>query len=260
VEIRVVKFRVGREWRVGGLLYPKGRPSTPGVLMLHGFPGFQQNEDLGAELCRRGMTVFMPRFRGCWGSPGRFSVHGMLEDAAAALRLLSRYRHVDRARLALLGYSAGGWAALKLASQARVAAVAALAPVIPRQDAAGDSDYLRKNARVIRTGGLARVWRDYLAVAREEHPELYLPRVAPAPILLVQGLQDTLAHLDETQRLWRLAGGLAKLVELRKEGHELQEDRPAVVAAVCDWLQARLASERRAAGPLVAAGRAGGNP
>lgn len=253
MNIRALKFRVAHEWRVGGLLYPSQPGPMPAVLMLHGFPGFQQNEDIAAELCRRGMTVFVPRFRGCWGSSGSFSVHGMLEDAAAALRLLARYPQVDRGRIALLGYSAGGWAALKLASRIPLAAVAAMAPVVPRQDAAGDADYLRKNARVINTGGLAEVWRDYLAAAREEHPEIYIPKIAPAPLLLVQGLKDVLAHPEETARLWRLARGKARLFEFKEEGHDFQTNRPAVIGAVCGWLESKLAPTVRPSLPLTTA-------
>ncbi|MCR4294138.1 MAG: alpha/beta hydrolase, partial [Elusimicrobia bacterium] len=85
MEIRAVKFRVGHEWRVGGLYRPSDAGSTPAVLMLHGFPGIQKNDDIAAELCRRGMTAFTPHFRGCWGSAGRYSLRGLLEDARAAL-------------------------------------------------------------------------------------------------------------------------------------------------------------------------------
>lgn len=40
-----------------------------------------------ADLCRRGMTVLMPYYGGCWGSPGNFSVRGAFDDARASLRL-----------------------------------------------------------------------------------------------------------------------------------------------------------------------------
>src|SRR3954468_2023982 len=108
MDIRAVKFRVGKEWRLGALYSPSLTGKSPAVLAFHGFPGVLKNEDIAAEVCRRGCVVFLPYFRGCWGSEGRFSPAGMLEDARAALRLLKRYRHVDGSRVALLGYSAGG--------------------------------------------------------------------------------------------------------------------------------------------------------
>jgi uncharacterized protein len=139
--IRAVKFRVGPEWRVGGLFSPQAAGPVPAVLMLHGFPGVQQNEDIAAELCRRGLAVFMPHFRGSWGSGGCFSVESLYPDAEAALRLLSRYRHVHGRPIGVLGYSAGGWVALRLAAAHRVAAVAVLAPATPRFDAPQERSY-----------------------------------------------------------------------------------------------------------------------
>ncbi len=85
-------------------------------------------EDMAADLCRRGMTVLLPHFRGCWGSGGRFSIPGLFQDARAALELLSRYHQVDPGRVGLLGYSVGGWVALRLAAEFPVAAAARRAP------------------------------------------------------------------------------------------------------------------------------------
>ncbi len=247
MEIRSVKFRVGHEWRVGGLYSPSRDGTTPAVLMLHGFPGVQQNEDIAAELCRRGMTVFMPHFRGCWGSPGQFSLHGLMEDAGAALRLLSRYHHVDSERVGLLGFSLGGWIALRLASQTHVAAVAALAPALPRENESGDAGYLRRNARVVNIPRLDEVWSEYLAAAREDHPDVYLQRIAPTPVLFVQGLHDRMVPPDASSKLWSLTGWPKNLLELPNEDHEFQNDRATVVAAVCGWLVSQQVQEPDAA-------------
>lgn len=239
MEIRAVKFRVGAEWRVGGLYSPGQR--GPGVLMLHGFPGVQQNEDLAAELCRRGMTVLLPHYRGCWGSPGRFHVEMMFTDAAAALRLLSRYHQVDPGRVGVLGCSIGGWVALKLAADARLAAVAVLAPAAPRTDRPGDAGYLRRNARALAIPDPLEVWREYAAAARADHPEEYVHRIAPTPVLFAQGMRDRLVPPESTRRLWALARAPKDWKGFPGEDHEFQNDRPAVVNAVCGWLEERLA-------------------
>ena len=259
MDIRSVKFRVRHEWRVGGLYTPSGAGTGAAVLMLHGFPGVQQNEDIAAELCRRGMTVFMPHFCGCWGSSGQFSIHGLLEDAEAALRLLSRYHHVDSARVGLLGFSLGGWIALKLASQTHVAAVAVLAPAMPRENEAGDAGYLRRNARVVNIPHLDEVWTEYMAAAHEDHPDVYLQRIAPTPVLFVQGLHDRLVPPGASAKLWSLTSWPKNLLELPNEDHEFQNDRPAVIAAVCGWLEAQESREQESpARELVAASTGGG--
>ena len=240
MDIRAVKFRVGHGWRVGGLLRPDFPGLTPAVLMLHGFPGVQRNEDLAAELCRRGVTVLMPNMRGCWGSEGEFSLNGMMEDARADLRLLSRYHHVDRTRIGLLGYSLGGWVALRLAAECRVAAVAALAPAVPRETREGDAAYLRKSGRVVNISDVQDVWEEYRDIARDEPPERYVLRISPTPLLIAQGLKDRLVPPSSALQLWALAGQPKELLELPEEGHEFQTNRGAFVASICDWMETRL--------------------
>jgi dienelactone hydrolase len=241
MEIRAVKFRVGREWRVGGLYYPSAASApAPAVLMLHGFPGILKNEDVAAELVRRGMSAFVPHARGSWGSPGPWSVEALFSDSRAALRLLARYPFVDPARLGVLGYSLGGWAALKLASERRVAAVAALAPAVPDRAFPGDPRYVRRSARVLDMPRPESAWTQYLALAALDRPELYMPRISPAPLLLVQGGRDAMVAPASTRRLWSLAMEPKTLLELPSEEHELYDDRRAVVRAVCGWLEARL--------------------
>jgi len=246
MDIRSVKFRVRHEWRVGGLYSPSRAGRVPAVLMLHGFPGLQQNEDIAAELCRRGMAVFMPHFGGCWGSSGRFSLHGLLQDSHAALRLLSRYRHVDAGRVGVLGFSLGGWVALRLASRVPVAAVAAMAPALPRENEPADAVYLRRNGKVVNIPRADAVWREYVRTAHADHPDAYVRNIAPAPVLFVQGLKDRLVPPGTSAKLYALAGEPKDLIELPGEDHEFLNDRPAVIAAVCGWLQDRLVREREA--------------
>ena len=235
-----MKFRVRHEWRVGGLYRPSVPEPGPAVLMLHGFPGVLKNEDMAADLCRRGMTVLMPYYGGCWGSPGSFSVRGAFDDARAGLKLLSRYGRVDRRRLGLLGYSFGGWAALRLAAEARVAAVAALAPAVPRGDEGADARYLRRFARVVRIPSLSGAWTEYAAASRADRPDDYLPRIAPAAVLIVEGRRDRLVPPESTSRLWDLVPAPKELATFPDEDHEFLNDRPKVVSSVCGWLESRL--------------------
>ncbi|HEX4047451.1 MAG TPA: alpha/beta fold hydrolase [Elusimicrobiota bacterium] len=227
--------------------------------MLHGFPGLLKNEDMAAEFCRRGMTVLAPSYGGCWGSPGCFSIRGAFEDARAALRLLSRYPRVDAGRIGILGYSFGGWAALRLAAEQRVAAAAVLAPAVPHGNFAADARYLRRHAKAVRLGSLEEVWSEYAAVCAEDRPGVYVGAISPAPLLIVQGLRDRLVAPEGAAGLWALAGRPRKLIVFPEEDHEFQNDRRAVVSAVCGWLESNLAAApsdvrrmfRRARAPAV---------
>lgn len=246
MEIRALKFRVGHEWRVGGLYQPPPEAlenaPAPAVLMLHGFPGLQQNEDIAAELCRRGMTVLMPRFCGCWGSAGDFSSARLLGDARAALRLLRRYPGVDPRRTGVLGYSLGGWVALRLAAQASVKAVVAMAPALPRAGHPEDRDYLRRSARVVHAD-VPRAWTEYLRSAGEDDPRRYMRELADTPLLLVHGRKDRLVPPQVSVELMAAAQQPKSLIELGDEDHEFQNDRPLVVELVAGWFERELQSK-----------------
>ena len=45
----------------------------PTLLLLHGFPGNEQNLDLAQAARRAGWNVLTLHYRGSWGSPGNFS-------------------------------------------------------------------------------------------------------------------------------------------------------------------------------------------
>ena len=97
------------------LLAPGDRPK-PTLLLLHGLPGNERNMDLAQSVRRSGWNVLTFSYRGAWGSPGRFSIAGAIEDAAAALAFLrtpeaARLYQVDPARIVLAGHSMGGLAA-----------------------------------------------------------------------------------------------------------------------------------------------------
>ena len=93
----------------------------PTVVLLHGFPGNEQNLDLAQAIRRAGWNVLTLHYRGAWGSPGIFSIHNVLEDANAAVTFVRRPDiakkfDIDTHRIVLGGHSMGGFAS---ASHAR---------------------------------------------------------------------------------------------------------------------------------------------
>jgi dienelactone hydrolase len=156
------------------------------------------------------------------------------------LRLLSRYRRVDAERIGIFGYSFGGWAALRVASETPVAAVAALAPAVPCGNEAGEARHLRRNAKAINIASRRDVWEEYVAFSRADRPDVYLPMISPAPLLIVSGLKDVLVAPDSTTHLWSLAAQPKHLAAFPNEEHEFQNDRPAVTAEICGWFESRL--------------------
>ncbi len=98
-----------------------GAGPHPTLLLLHGFPGNEQNLDLAQAARRAGWNVLTMHYRGSWGSPGSFSFTHAAEDAHAALAYLRRpaivakYR-IDPARIAVAGHSMGGFMAADAAA------------------------------------------------------------------------------------------------------------------------------------------------
>ena len=101
-----------------------GAQQHPTLLLLHGFPGNEQNLDLAQAARRAGWNVLTFHYRGSWGSGGAFSFSNAAEDAHAALAFLenpanaARYR-IDPTRIAVAGHSMGGFMAADAAADDR---------------------------------------------------------------------------------------------------------------------------------------------
>ena len=96
-----------------------GSGPHPTLLLLHGFPGNEQNLDLAQAARRAGWNVLTFHYRGSWGSPGRYSFAHCETDAANALAYLRKADVVkqfaiDPSRIAVAGHSLGGMVAARV--------------------------------------------------------------------------------------------------------------------------------------------------
>jgi pimeloyl-ACP methyl ester carboxylesterase len=101
---------------MNGLFYLAGGAGLhPTIVLLHGFPGNEQNLDLAQAIRRAGWNVLTMHYRGSWGSPGVFSIAHVLEDVDAAVAFVrqpdiaAKYG-IDTHRIVLGGHSMGGFA------------------------------------------------------------------------------------------------------------------------------------------------------
>jgi uncharacterized protein len=93
-----------------------GGDPHPTVVLLHGLPGFEQNEDLAQTIRRSGWNALIFHYRGAWGSGGTFSFGNCIEDVHVVLDYLRAPENVTRLgidprRFALVGHSMGGFLA-----------------------------------------------------------------------------------------------------------------------------------------------------
>jgi len=106
-----------------------GSGPHPTAIVMHGFPGYEQNLDIAQSLRRAGWNVMAVHYRGSWGVKGNFSFAHVVEDADAEVAFLldpaiqAKYR-IDPQKIALVGHSMGGFAVASAAAHnPRVAAV-----------------------------------------------------------------------------------------------------------------------------------------
>ncbi len=108
-----------------GVLYAAaGDHPHPTIVLLHGFPGYEQNLDLAQALRRAGYHVLAVHYRGSWGVKGDFSFTHAMEDADSQVdwitspTIAAKY-YVDPARVTLIGHSMGGFLAASAAAHHR---------------------------------------------------------------------------------------------------------------------------------------------
>jgi pimeloyl-ACP methyl ester carboxylesterase len=109
---------ISHNTRLNAIIYlASGAGPHPVVLLLHGFPGNEQNMDLAYAIRRAGWNVLVPHYRGSWGSEGKFSFSNAIEDTQAAVVFLrdpdnaKKYR-TDPTKIAIVGHSMGGFLGL----------------------------------------------------------------------------------------------------------------------------------------------------
>ncbi len=105
--------------KINALLYlAAGDGPKPALLLLHGFPGNEQNLDLAQAARRAGWDVLTLHYRGSWGSDGTFSFVNCIEDARNAARWLQSESFIKQtghtpSRIAVAGHSMGGMMAAR---------------------------------------------------------------------------------------------------------------------------------------------------
>lgn len=230
----------------------------PSVLLLHGFPGNERSLDIAQALRRAGWNAFFFSYRGSWGSGGEFSFGHVLEDVAAVVAALrepafaQRYR-VDPGRIALLGHSMGGAAALISAAELEavgcVASVAGanLGELADRMRA--DPDAARATAAQFQAWGEGRVRgvsgetlvSDLIAQPERWRTTAHAAALARKPVLLIAGARDPVtppaAHHAPLVEAIRARGGGLLTERVLDDEHQFSQTRIALTREVLAWLE-----------------------
>ena len=222
---------------LGAFYRGAGQAPRPTALLLHGVPGVEKHLDLAYRLRDRGWNCLSFHPRGSWGSGGRYSLHGLVDDTRAAVAWTLAQASVDPERLALVGASAGGHTALLCAAaDPRVRALAVLCPVVDPSA----FDFPREMAEEF-AGMLSGVSGADLLAQWQRLEDLggHLGALAARPLLLVTADRDELFPPSHYMAFAAELPG-AEWVRHPDGDHAFSTCRPWLVEVVTDWLVARL--------------------
>lgn len=242
--------------RMFGLVYEApGAGPHPTAIVLHGFPGNERNLDLAQAIRRAGWNAVFFHYRGAWGSEGAFGFGHVLDDVSAVAATLARpdfaARHrIDPSRLALVGHSMGGFAALVSASE------------LPAVDCAASlaganlglwAEALRTPEGEARMAGMLDAWGGpirgtsgaaLVAEVRSSEARFDLrrhaPRLAGKPLLLVAGGRDELTppalHHDALAAAISAQPGAKLRTSILDADHAFADRRVELTRLVVAWL------------------------
>lgn len=247
-----------------GILYEAAGPGKhPTVVLLHGFPGYEQNLDLAQAMRRAGWNVLALHYRGSWGVGGDFSLAHASEDAGAMVAFArspeaARNYQIDPDRIVVVGHSMGGyvavWAAAYEPAVLGAVMIGTWDVTEPVRGAVGSRDELI--ARAEKDDGtepadflpLRGYSRAELAAEIVDHREALdldelAGKISPRPVLLLTADDGSQAGSERFMHALQSLGD--KKVELLHVAtdHGWSGKRIYLETLVLNWLEARLEEE-----------------
>lgn len=217
---------------LGGLYRAAGDGPRPAALLLHGLPGHEKNLDLAVDLRQLGLHCLYMHYRGAWGSEGDFSCTHLLDDATAGFDWLADRPEVDLRRIALIGFSLGGWVACALAARRIPAALVAVSPLIDPGRAPLPADLAAESASTLRGTTADRLRTEWAALTPVTD---FADALQNLPILLVTGDRDSLFPPVDFELLGSILPRMRR-IRFPQADHVFSDVRPGLRHVIGRWL------------------------
>ena len=223
---------------VGTLYLARGEEPKPTVLLLHGCPGLEKNLDLAVLLRDRGWNSLVFHYRGCWGSAGRYDLRTVPRDVVAAVDYLAGRPAVDPRRIAVVGHSMGGWAAIvTAAAEPRLRAVATYgAPARPGASLRLDPEQVESEFTRFLAATPAEFAAQLDEVTQRTDPLEAVAAISPRPLLIVHGTEDRWVPVAQARELRERAGPPCRYVEVDGADHAFSWHRTELRELIAGWL------------------------
>ena len=244
-----VNWRVDDIAIVGELRTPDVGGASPALCICHGIPsgrppdlGDRGYPDLAERFSRAGFVTLIFNFRGTGTSGGNFDMMGWTRDLGGAIDYLHSCPRVDRSRICLMGFSGGAAASVYVAAQdTRVARLVLCA--CPAEfhrivaDKKADLSVERfRQIGLIRDTDFPASLDEWTNGFREIAPVNWIGRIAPRPLLMIQGKDDDLIDEEQAWRLYKRAGDPKDIAIVVGAGHRLRLKNEAMDIALA-WLK-----------------------
>ena len=213
-----------------GVLYiPEGEGPYPAVCVLPS-PGLGSDplQGIATSLAREGIVVLV----------ADLNLHRypeILSLLPAAISYLASRVEVDPRRIGVIGVDLGADLALRAATDERVKALAALAPLVEEASARPGLRLLREMT-YLQAMHWSRLLDGGRILARLETAS-YAEKIGPRPLLLLYGEEDGLVSLEKAHQTLGRAGEF-KLV--KGERHMTLPHSPVVASLLTQWFKERL--------------------
>lgn len=244
VPFNEVRFPTENARKLHGWWIPGGDGRRSTVILVHGWsrnvermlPYIEMLHPAGYHL-----LAFDARNHGASDADGHASMKKFSEDIRAAVNFLAARSDVDAARIAVLGLSIGGSAAIHAAAHdARIRAVVTVGAFAHPRDAMlqmGLGSLLLAPAMPLTFRFIE--WRVGARLA-DLAPEKRISRVA-GPVLLVHGVNDTVVPIANLDRLLQASNGNAQGWRIAGRGHSDPHLEPGFRERVTAFLATALA-------------------
>jgi pimeloyl-ACP methyl ester carboxylesterase len=228
---------------MGTFLLAAGTQPHETVILLHGFPGYEQNMDLAQALRRDGWNVLAMHYRGAWGSEGSFSFTHCIEDVGAMLVFLKEPGnvakfHVNTQHIVAIGHSMGGFImAVTMAQHPEIAAGVVITEGSPVHD---PEDYFGQGSDPADFAPLAGTSRDALENEAKANTAGWsftslAAKIAPRPVLVLSA-NDGLRTSNEALVSALMHAGSPVTYTHMDTDHGFTDHRIALESAVLLWL------------------------
>lgn len=245
-----------------GIFYlAAGAGPHPTAIILHGFPGFEQNLDIAQALRAHGWNALAMHYRGSWGVKGDFSFQHAAEDADAEVRYLldpanaHKYR-VDTHRIIVIGHSMGGYTAASAAAHNHEVAGAVLisawnigADYDSRRHVGAKPPTIENEAKSLESDGnlvpLSGTTGDALAREIRDHQhdlnfDNLAPAISPRPVFIITANEGLAPSDHALAEALRKAGDSHATERHWDTDHSYSDKRAELIQAILDWTESNL--------------------